>query len=145
MWPFTRTPTAWAQAPIFTTAALDMMWGAYLGDSANADSPCATPVWAADLAGLPPTLILTVEADPTRDEAEAYAQTPTDAAVPTEINRFDGLIHCSAGSGRSRRSCPTGPRWARWGRPPWRRTPGARPRRAAARAGLPREIPAPRS
>jgi cation diffusion facilitator CzcD-associated flavoprotein CzcO/acetyl esterase/lipase len=85
----------WAKAPILTTAALDMMWGAYLGSPDNAASPLAAPARATDLACLPPALILTVEADPSRDEAEAYGQALSGAGVPTEVLRFDGLIHAT--------------------------------------------------
>ncbi|MCW3041218.1 MAG: putative flavoprotein involved in transport [Solirubrobacterales bacterium] len=95
--PRAQTPSReqWAQAPILTVAALDGMWAAYLGDPANADSPLAAPGRAASLEGLPPALVITVEADPSRDEAEAYGAALAAAGVPTEVRRFDGLVHAT--------------------------------------------------
>jgi acetyl esterase len=53
----------------------------------------------ADLAGLPPTLLVSLEVDPLRDEAEDYAAGLAAAGVPTEVVRLDGLIHATLNLG----------------------------------------------
>lgn len=48
-------------------------WRAYLGDDARTDHPYAVPLNASRLAGLAPTLILTVSGHPLSDESRRYA------------------------------------------------------------------------
>ncbi|MDQ1178613.1 alpha/beta hydrolase fold domain-containing protein [Rhodococcus sp. SORGH_AS_0301] len=48
---------------------------------------------AADLSGLPPTLVITNECDPLRDEAELLAAKVREAGVEANHIRFDGLAH----------------------------------------------------
>jgi acetyl esterase len=52
----------------------------------------ASPV-EADLAGLPPTLIVTGGLDPLRDSGRAFAAKAIAAGVPTTYREFPGVIH----------------------------------------------------
>ncbi|MDV2583743.1 alpha/beta hydrolase fold domain-containing protein, partial [Alkalibacillus haloalkaliphilus] len=53
----------------------------------------ANPALHGDFAGLPPTLIITAEYDPLRDESEDYAKKLAEAGVEVECLRYDGTIH----------------------------------------------------
>jgi len=61
---------------------------AYLPNAAERLHPYAAPSSCSRLAGLAPTLILTAEGDPLRDEAEAYAAKLISAGVTTEVSRL---------------------------------------------------------
>lgn len=59
-------------------------------DRAN---PLLSPLLADDVSGLPPTLLITGEYDPLRDEGEQYAERLRAAGVAVDAWRVDGLIH----------------------------------------------------
>ncbi|HYR67525.1 MAG TPA: alpha/beta hydrolase [Reyranella sp.] len=76
-----------------TRAAMEWFRGHYLADPAEIDDPRASPLKAADLAGLPPALVYTTGFDPLRDEGQAYADRLAAAGVKTIHREFDSLIH----------------------------------------------------
>ncbi len=65
----------------------------YLPAPELASDPVASPLWADDLAGLPPAYIATAGFDPLRDEGRAYADRLRDAGVAVTHRCESGLVH----------------------------------------------------
>jgi len=85
---------------LLTSAGTRWFWDHYLGDRPGAgDDPLASPLWAPDLSGLPPALVITAEFDPLRDEGEAYARRLEEAGVAATCSRYDGMLHGFFGMG----------------------------------------------
>jgi acetyl esterase/lipase len=82
-----------AEAPLLTVDDVVWFWGQYLPDPADRADPRATPHSAANLAGLPPALVLTAEYDPIRDDGEAYAAALAEAGVEVTHTRYPGVFH----------------------------------------------------
>ena len=76
-----------------TAAGLRQGWEFYLSCSEDAGRPYASPFQAPNLAGLPPTLIVTAEFDPLRDEGEEFGRRLAAAGVATQVSRYPGMIH----------------------------------------------------
>jgi acetyl esterase len=57
------------------------------------ENPFAAPLRASILTHLPPTMLITAEYDPLRDEGERYGRRLQDAGVRTTALRYDGMIH----------------------------------------------------
>jgi acetyl esterase len=75
-----------------TAKGMEWFTGLYLG-GADARDPENSPVFAADVSGVAPAVIVTAEFDPLRDEGEAYAAKLEAAGVPVTAQRYDGMIH----------------------------------------------------
>jgi acetyl esterase len=72
--------------------ALQWYWDQYVPAVADRDHPYASPL-RANLAGLPPAVIVTAGHDPLRDEGNAYADALQAAGVVTVRCPFDGGVH----------------------------------------------------
>jgi acetyl esterase len=82
-----------AEGYLLTETMMRWFWGHYCDDPEQRKNPLVSPLLAPDLSGLPPTLLLTAEFDPLRDEGEAYGERLAAAGVEVEMRRYDGLIH----------------------------------------------------
>jgi acetyl esterase len=74
---------------------MQWFWDQYAADPAQRSQATASPLSATarQLASLPPTLVITAEADVLRDEGEAFASRLREAGVPVTAVRFQGTIH----------------------------------------------------
>lgn len=63
-------------------------WREYLPEGADPRDPMASPLFAADLEGAPPAMVVTAEYDTLRDEGEAYAR-----KLGVAARRYPGTIH----------------------------------------------------
>lgn len=81
-----------AAGPLLTAPLMAWFWGHYITDPERRRHPHASPI-VADLAGLPPALVMTAENDVLRDEGEAYAAALGSAGVQTRLRRYLGQIH----------------------------------------------------
>ncbi|NJP88540.1 alpha/beta hydrolase [Nonomuraea sp. FMUSA5-5] len=75
--------------------AMRWFWDQYTTSPQERAEITASPLRATteELAGLPPALIITAEADVLRDEGEAYAGKLRAAGVPVTAVRYLGIIH----------------------------------------------------
>lgn len=65
----------------------------YIPDKKDRANPYASPALAADLKGLPPTLLITAELDPLRDDGMKFAKKLKEAGVPVKHSMYKGVIH----------------------------------------------------
>jgi acetyl esterase len=75
--------------------SMQWFWDQYAPDKARRSEATASPLGATarQLAGLPPTLVITAGADVLRDEGEEFASRLREAGVPVAAVRFQGTIH----------------------------------------------------
>jgi acetyl esterase len=75
-----------------TAGAMQWYWECYLKERRVSQEHHAS-VLHEPLTGLPPTLVITAEFDPLRDEGEAFAARLSEAGNEVILRRFDGMIH----------------------------------------------------
>jgi acetyl esterase len=83
-----------AHGYFLTREVMLAFWQAYIPEGeGDRFHPDASPLRAADVAGVAPAFVLTAEYDVLRDEGEAYADRLAEAGVPVTLRRYDGMIH----------------------------------------------------
>ncbi len=82
-----------AEVPPLTHALLHFMIDHYVSNETASLDWRASPILAKDLAGLPPTLLITASHDPLYDEGVLYARRLTEAGVEVTHRNFAGMIH----------------------------------------------------
>ena len=76
-----------------TRAAMMGFWERYLIRPEDGQEPYASPLRAPDLFGLPPSLVVTAQWDPLRDDGEAYAARLHRAGVPVQVTHYLDATH----------------------------------------------------
>lgn len=71
----------------------DLLNHVYLQGKAELTDPLVSPLFAEDVAGLPPALLITAEYDYLRLEGEAYARKLARAGVKTRLIQYRGMDH----------------------------------------------------
>lgn len=66
---------------------------AYVGHLEDRTAPYVSPLYAKDLSGLPPTLMITAGFDPLKDSGTAYAKRLQQEGTPTQLHEYSDTIH----------------------------------------------------
>src|SRR6266851_9019662 len=82
---------------LLTRAAMVWFQGHYLRSPADAEDWRASPIRAANLAGVAPAIIVTAECDVLHDDGERYAEALRRAGVAVEYREYQGMIHAFFG------------------------------------------------
>ena len=90
----TRSRTLFSDGFFLRKRDSDCFSDLYLsGSDLAADDAWVSPLYAADLSGLAPALVLTAGFDPVRDEGNEYAAALRSAGVAVDHRQFDTLTH----------------------------------------------------
>lgn len=89
----TQSYRANAEGYLLTKNGMDWFWNHYLREPNDGTKPYASPLRAANLANLPPALVITAEFDPLHDEGAAYAEKLKAAGVKVKYSDYKGTIH----------------------------------------------------
>ncbi|WP_280228583.1 alpha/beta hydrolase [Nocardia cyriacigeorgica] len=84
-----------AEGYFLTREGMRWFWDQYTTSDTERAQITASPLRASldQLAGLPPALVITAEADVLRDEGEAFAGKLRAAGVPVTAVRYGGIVH----------------------------------------------------
>ena len=82
-----------AAADGFDVREAEWYWQQYAATPADLEHPDLAPLRSDRLATLPPTLVVTAEHDPLRDEGEHLAATLADLGVEVVATRYVGQVH----------------------------------------------------
>jgi acetyl esterase/lipase len=96
----TESRRLYAEGFLVDQATLDHDLLHYLPPGADRRDPRISPLLAADLKGLPPTIVHTAEYDPLRDEARAYFERLKGVGSGRAYTCHAGMIHLFYGLGR---------------------------------------------
>lgn len=95
----TTSMQTFVDTPMWNRPNAEVSWDCYLGENYSRggdDVPgLAAPAREADLSGLPPAYVSTMEFDPLRDEGIEYGLRLLQAGVPTELHSYPGTFHGS--------------------------------------------------
>jgi acetyl esterase len=91
----TTSYNEFADGHFLTRDAMKWFWDNYLPDTNARRDPYAAPLHASpeQLAGFPPTFVMTCECDVLREEGEAFARKLIEAGVNVTATRYLGTIH----------------------------------------------------
>ncbi|MFD6352297.1 alpha/beta hydrolase [Nocardia tengchongensis] len=91
----TESYERFAEGYFLTREGMRWFWDQYTTSAEDRARITVSPLRATteQLAGLPPALVITAEADVLRDEGEAFAGKLRDAGVPVTQVRYGGIIH----------------------------------------------------
>jgi len=89
----TKSYKEFAEGYMLTRKSMQWYWDQYLADPKDGADVTASPLRADDLAGLPPSLVITAEFDPLRDEGETFAAKLQASRVDVRLSRYEGTIH----------------------------------------------------
>lgn len=91
----TQSYHQFAEHYYLTRDGMKWFWDAYTTDEFQREEKYASPLRATleDLAGLPPALVITAEADVLRDGGELYANKLREAGVEVTAVRISGTVH----------------------------------------------------
>ena len=89
----TPSYTANAAGYLIGVDTMHWFWNHYLGDWPDPADPRVSPLRAPDLADLPPTLVVTAEYDPLRDDGRLFAERLRAAGVPVTHTDYAGMVH----------------------------------------------------
>jgi acetyl esterase len=89
-----------AEGFLLTRATMQWFYDCYLRGPTDVEDWRASPLRAADLAGVPPALVLTAGFDPLCDEGEAYARRLQDRGVAVDRRHYPDQIHGFLSAGK---------------------------------------------
>lgn len=78
---------------LLTSDMMRWYWNQYVNSAKDFENPYVLPMNSPDLSGLPPTIIITAEYDPLRDEGEELAKRLKSAGNKVVLHRYAGVIH----------------------------------------------------